>query len=159
MNSKEDDLKHDVMNKELYTHITSPIRRNVDLVNQLILLYRCHCISGLSSSAQKYLISWMENLDKLNTHAKNTRQLQNRIQLIYSCRQYTRLSDEIMNGIVIEEKKNDIINHYTIFIKELQVFLPAVSDKELSEYQSCSVKVFLFEDENSVRNKIKIQIL
>ena len=159
VNSKEDDLKHDVMNKELYTHITSPIRRNVDLINQLILLYRCHCISGLSSSAQKYLISWMENLDKLNTHAKNTRQLQNRIQLIYSCRQYTRLSDEIMNGIVIEEKKNDIINHYTIFIKELQVFLPAVSDKELSEYQSCSVKVFLFEDENSVRNKIKIQIL
>lgn len=159
VNSKEDDLKHDVMNKDLYTHITSPIRRNVDLMNQLILLYRCHCINGLSSSAQKYLISWMENLDKLNTYAKNTRQLQNRIQLIYSCRQYTRLSDEIMNGIVIEAKKSDTVTNYTIFIKELQVFLPAVSDKELSEYQTCSVKVFLFEDENSVRNKIKIQIL
>jgi hypothetical protein len=64
-----------------------------------------------------------------------------------------------MNGIVVEKKNNDVINHYTIFIKELQVFLPAVSDKELSEYQPCLVKVFLFEDENSVRNKIKIQLL
>ena len=159
VDSKESDLKHAVMNKELYTHITSPIRRNVDLINQIVLLYRCHCISELSSSAQKYLVSWMENLDKLNIDTKNTRQLQNRMQLIYSCRQYVRLSDEIMNGIVMEEKKSDVINHYTIFIKELQVFLPAVSDKELSEYQSCSVKVFLFEDNNNVRNKIKIQIL
>ena len=159
VDSKESDLKHAVMNKELYTHITSPIRRNVDLINQIVLLYRCHCISELSSSAQKYLVSWMKNLDKLNIDTKNTRQLQNRMQLIYSCRQYVRLSDEIMNGIVMEEKKSDVINHYTIFIKELQVFLPAVSDKELSEYQSCSVKVFLFEDNNNVRNKIKIQIL
>lgn len=159
VNSKEDDLKHAVMNKELYTHITSPIRRNVDLINQLILLYRCHCINGLSTSAQKYLISWMEKLDKINEDMKNTRHLQNRIQLFESCRQYARLSDELMNGIVIEQKKGDITTHYTLFIKELQVFLPAVSDKELSEYESCSVKVFLFEDENSVRNKIKIQIL
>lgn len=157
--SKDTDLKHVVMDKELYTHITSPIRRNVDLINQLLLLYRCHHVSGLSTSAQKYLISWTGNLDKINRDTKSIKYVQNKVQLIDTCRKYARLSDELMNGIVVEEKKGDVINHYVVFIKELQVFLPAVSDKELSEYDTCSIKVFLFEDENHVRNKIKIQIL
>lgn len=157
--TKETDLKHVVMNKELYTHITSPIRRNVDLINQLLLLYRCHHLSGLSTSAQKYLISWTSNLDKINNDAKSIKYVQNKVQLIETCRNYTRLSDELMNGIVVEETKNDVMYHYTIFIKELQVFLPATSDKKVSEYDTCSIKVFLFEDENHVRNKIKIQIL
>lgn len=159
VSSSESDLKHAVMNKEIYTHITSPIRRNVDLINQLILLYRCHFITGLSISAQNYLMFWTRNLDKINDDAKSIKYIQNKIQLIDSCRQYTRLSDELMTGIVVEKKKDVTINHYSIYIKEMQVFLPAISDKELSEYNTCSVKVFLFEDENNVRNKIKIQIL
>lgn len=156
---KQDDLQHVIMNKGAYTHITSPIRRKVDLLNQLFLLYRCHHISGVSLSAQQLLIYQMNHLDKINEDTKNTKYVQNKLQLIHRCRGYTQLSDQIMSSIVVDKDRKDDMNHYNVFIPELSVFLPAISDKDLQEYDTCNIRVFVFEDENNVRNKIKIQLV
>ena len=157
--SEQRDLQHVIMNKDLYTHITSPIRRKVDLLNQLVLLYRCHHISGISHSAQQMLISCMNNLDKINEDTKNTKYVQNKLQLIHTCREYTHLYDDNLPCIVVDKDKKDDMNHYNVFVPKLNVFLPAISDKELQEYDTCEIRVFVFEDENNVRNKIKIQLL
>ena len=75
------------------------------------------------------------------------------------CRDNLTYADEILEGIVVDKKRCEDMYHYTIFIVKLNVFLPAVLDKELQEYDRCNVRVFLFDDENHIRNKVKIQIM
>lgn len=159
VSTRADHLKHSVMNQDIYTHITSPIRRTVDLVNQLILLYRNHLMSGLSVGAQQYMINWTSNLEKINQDTKKIKFIQNKLQLLHQCETNSELLDEHLHGIVVDKKIVDTMFHYTMFLPTLRVFLPSISDKELIEYDQCRVQVFLFEDENNIRNKIKIQIL
>jgi len=157
--SDHHNLQHVIMNKDIYTHITSPIRRNVDLLNQSILLYRCSHIVNVSVSAQRFLIHWMSNLDKINEDTKKIKYVQNKMQLIHTCLEQENLSEEIMSSIVVDKNTEDGMNHYNILVPKLNVFLPAISDKDLKEHDTCNIRVFVFEDENNVRNKIKIQII
>ena len=159
VSTQEKTLRHEVMDQDIYTHITSPIRRTVDLVNQLILLYRSQLLSALSIGAQRYLMAWMSNLEKINQDTKNIKYLQNKMQLIHQCESNSEVLNGDMDGIVVDKKIVDNMFHYVIFIASLRVFLPSISDKELDDYNKCRVQVFLFEDENNIRNKIKIQIL
>ena len=151
--------KHTIMNKDVYTHITSPIRRSVDLINQLILLYRFQHLMGISVMAQKYLVDWVGKLDMINEDSKKTKQVQNRIRLLDTCSKDESLVDAELKSVVVDKKNIDSLYQYTLYIPELQVFLPANSDKELDEYTICYSKLFIFEDENHIRNKIKIQII
>ena len=157
--SDHHDLQHVIMNKDIYTHITSPIRRNVDLLNQTILLYRCSHIIDISVSSQRFLIHWMNNLDKMNEDTKKIKYVQNKLQLLHTCLEQDNLSDEVISSIVVDKDKKDTMNHYNLFVPKLNVFLPAISDKDFQEYDTCNIRVFVFEDENNVRNKIKIQII
>ena len=50
-----------------YIHITSPIRRLVDLLNQIILLNKYNLITKISSNAIEFLSNWMGNLNYINT--------------------------------------------------------------------------------------------
>jgi len=81
------------------------------------------------------------------------------MQLIHQCESNSEVLNGDMDGIVVDKKIVDNMFHYVIFIASLRVFLPSISDKELDDYNKCRVQVFLFEDENNIRNKIKIQIL
>jgi exoribonuclease R len=153
------DLQHVIMNKDIYTHITSPIRRNVDLLNQSILLYSSSHIIDVSAPAQRFFIYWMNNLDKINEDTKKIKYVQNKLQLIHTCLGYEDLSKEVLSSIVVDKDKKDNMNHYNLLVPKLNVFLPAISDKDFQEYDNCNIRVFVFEDENNVRNKIKIQIV
>lgn len=160
ISTKFDDLRHVVMDKDIYTHVTSPIRRKVDLLNQVVLLYRCRHITNMSSSSERFIIHCMNNLDKINEQTKNIKYVQNKLQLIRLCHNKdVSFSDKLFQGIVVDKKQVDTMYHYTIYIDELHVFLPAILDRELQEYSYCNVSVFLFEDENNIRNKVKIQIV
>ena len=158
--TKSGKLEHVIMGKDVYTHITSPIRRKVDLVNQIILLHRCDHIRDISNSSKQFLINFMNNITTVNEEIKIIKYLQNKLFLIHLCSNNLSLSDEIFEGIVVDKKQcDDGIFTYTIFIHELNLFLPANLDKELIEYDSCSVRIFLFDDENHIRNKVKMQIM
>ena len=160
VSTKFGDSQHIIMGKDVYTHITSPIRRKVDLVNQMLLLYRCQYITGISTASQQFMINCMNNIDKINEQTKTIKYIQNKLQLIHLCGNNISVSDDIFEGIVVDKKLDEgFIYHYTIFIHKLNVFLPANLDKELKEYDSCDVRVFLFNDENNIRNKVKIQIM
>lgn len=157
--SKHTDLQHVIMNKDVYTHITSPIRRNVDLLNQSILLYRYSHITDVSASAQRFFIYWMKHLDKINEDTKKIKYVQNKLQLLHTCLEQDNLSDEVISSIVVDKDKKDDMNHYNLLVPKLNVFLPAISYKYFQEYDTCDIRVFVFKHENNLHNKIKIQIV
>ena len=114
---------------------------------------------GISVMAQKYLVDWVGKIDVINEDSKKTKQVQNRIRLLDTCSKDESLVDAELKSVVVDKKKADSLYQYTLYIPDLQVFLPANSDKELDEYTICYSKLFIFEDENHIRNKIKIQII
>ena len=60
----EDMVKHDALNLDKYLHITSPIRRLVDLIN-MIQLQRMINITTLSSAAEEFHKKWTKSSQKL----------------------------------------------------------------------------------------------
>ena len=101
----------------------------------------------------------MIKIDVINEDSKKTKQVQNRIRLLDTCSKDESLVDAGLKSVVVYKKNIESLYQYTLYVPELQVFLPANSDKELDEYTICYSKLFIFEDENHIRNKIKIQII
>ena len=60
-----DNLFHDMLQLEIYTHITSPIRRLVDILNQIVL----HDFN-LSDEAINFYHMWVKNIKIINENLK-----------------------------------------------------------------------------------------
>ena len=73
-------IKHYELNNEgCYIQITSPLRRKVDIINQIYLMNR---ILEYSFNGEEYLNNWIKNLDKSNERMKIVRQVENHCYLI-----------------------------------------------------------------------------
>ena len=63
------------MNMKSYIHITSPIRRLVDLLNQMSMMQHLGN-TELSIEASAFLLKWIQKIEYINTSTKNTRKVQ-----------------------------------------------------------------------------------
>jgi exoribonuclease II len=63
-------VRHDALNESVYTHITSPIRRLVDVLNQI-------CFNAnVSADAAEFYNTWSLNLDHVNAQTKAIKRAQ-----------------------------------------------------------------------------------
>ncbi len=129
-----------------YVHITSPLRRLIDLynMNQINLI--------LEHESNKFV--YLDNLiiDTLNSKIKKIRKIESRLYL------YWNLLEEkcIHNGTIIEklDTKNNEYNKYLVVINKTYHTFKTKDDYELNkEY---TFKLYLFS--NEVKQKIKLQI-
>jgi hypothetical protein len=51
-----------------YVHITSPIRRLVDLLNQMFLFNRLSLVTIMSNDATAFLNKWMQEMEYINAN-------------------------------------------------------------------------------------------
>ena len=76
---KPTNTSHSALNLEYYTHATSPIRRFVDIVNQINILYKINNIN-------QFLIPNQNLIDKINRFDKNLKRFYNinkKLEFIY----------------------------------------------------------------------------
>ena len=153
-------LQHDIMGISAYVHITSPIRRIVDLLNQIILLKSLGLITTLSSDADAFMHKWLDQIDFINSTMKNIRKVQTDCELLTKCVTMPEIMDHTHNGIIIDKTmKPDTTVSYTIYIESIKMFARVTSDTIYDLYSSVQCKLYLFQDEDKVRNKIRTEIL
>lgn len=154
-------LDHDLMNIKSYIHITSPIRRLVDLLNQMLFTRELLGVH-FSTDASAFLVKWMGQLDYINASMRSIRKVQTDCDLLYRCTKDPEIMSGSHTGIVFDKvSKNDGSGSicYMVYIEKWKLLSRIITTRELSNYQSATFKVFLFEDEDRCKRKIRLQIV
>jgi len=161
-----------------YTHITSPIRRLVDLINLIELQTSLNLIK-LSDNANAFCKEWIQKVDFINDSTKTTKKVQQNCTLmntLLSSNQSdyeTENSDSEYNnnnvvykGFIIEKiKLNNCDNklfsfNYNVYIPSLKTISSFKSNNNtllLYSQQNFIIKLFL--DELTYKNKVRLQKL
>jgi len=154
------DLRHDVMNIKSYTQITSPIRRLVDLLNLMILSEKLSLIIELSNEAQLFLNNWLSELDYLNASMRSIRKIQTDCDVLNRCFTNPDIMYNEYSGIIFDKiLKNDGNYSYMVYLKDIKLLSRFSSHNNFDDYSKHNFKIYLFEDEDKTKKKIRLQLL
>jgi len=144
-------LTHNILNLESYLHITSPIRRIVDLLNMIKLQENLNMIN-LSNDSKIFYNSWINKIDFINDTFKAINKVQRDCSMLDL---FTNLKNKIFDGYIINK---ETINKYNVYLPELKLFSTINSLNEIITFEKKLFKLFLFHDENQLKQKIKLQL-
>ena len=144
------DFHHQILNVSHYMHFTSPIRRKVDIYNQLYWMSEYIPIS----------LSSFININSINEDTKKIRKIQNECTLLHILQQQQQhqnlREEECIEGIILQ----------IITIEKALVYLPIykciLSCKyccTLELYMSVKCKIYIFERESDYKKKIQLSIV
>jgi hypothetical protein len=158
-------MHHHCLNVKYYVQITSPIRRMVDLVNITIL----QKLSGVSFNKQceAFLQKWVARLDHINDFSKATRKVQLNAALLDLCHRNPSIISKDYTARIFGKEKNEHtgkmyspnIFKYTLYLPELKIVGYAYSDLCIKEYEIANVKLYVFKDQCSFKQKVRFQII
>ena len=153
------DTAHHMLNLEAYIHITSPIRRLVDLLN-MIEFQRIKGLGVLSDEAYTFYSSWIEKLDYINLTTKKIRRVQTECDLLNLCTNNVDVMEREYDGYLFNKVVSDDGSfQYSVFLPDLKMTSRVIlADGEL-EFSCRRFKLFLFKNEENFKRKIRIHPL
>jgi exoribonuclease R len=148
---------HDLIGNGLdcYLHITSPIRRVVDVVNMLAILQPEF---PWSAAAKEFMEKWQGLIPMLNKKNKAIRRLQNEMELLAT---YEKNKDQTYQGFIFQ--RNEIpeknVYKYRAYIPATKLLTSVLSSKDRGHYAEVHFSAHLFLDEAKMTKKIRLQII
>jgi exoribonuclease R len=144
---------------DTYTHITSPIRRVVDLINITTIQKQLGLIT-CSCDCERFIDKWYSRLDIINERMRSIRRIQNDCLLLHLCLSGKINMDDEIECYVWRDNNKDYINVYVPSIKmNTQIHAKTYVEKEYKDYSLQSCKVFVINDETSLKKKIRIMLV
>jgi exoribonuclease R len=149
---------HDMLELESYVHITSPIRRLVDLLNITLIQVNYNLIP-LNNSGKEFLEYWLcdEKITYINSSMKAIRKLQNSCTMLSTLHNNPDILNKKFEGYIIERvERNDALYQYIVFIPELQFMNKYTCRNSYEKYTKLQYYLYLFQDESSFQKKIML---
>jgi exoribonuclease R len=143
-----------------YAHVTSPIRRMVDFLNQIILLKEFNLVHNMSIQSQSFLDKWLSELDYLNSSMRSIRKIQLECELINKCFTDISIMENEYEGIIFSKEinSNEKIT-YMVYLEKIKLLSKITTCNDMPNYSKHKFKIYLFEDEVKIRKKIRLQIM
>jgi hypothetical protein len=143
-----------------YAHVTSPIRRMVDLLNQIVLLKELKLIDNISDQSQTFLNKWLSEIEYLNSSMRAIRKIQLECELMNNCFNNPSVMDSQYDGTIFhkEIKPNGKIT-YMVYLEDIKLLSKITTSNDMLNYSKHKFKIYLFEDEDKIRKKIRLQIM
>tara|TARA_E500000331_G_scaffold167661_1_gene162188 strand:- start:5992 stop:7791 length:1800 start_codon:yes stop_codon:yes gene_type:complete len=142
-----------------YIHITSPIRRLVDLLNQIQLCKEYNMIDNISNDAKDFCNNWNGNIDYINTTMRSIRKIQTDSNVLYECVNNPYYIDTPHTGVVFDKiTKTNGLHTYMVYLDKVKILSRITCQNNLQNHKSYLFKMFLFEDEHSYKKKIRLQL-
>lgn len=151
-------MRHDALNVDAYVHITSPIRRMVDLLNMIQIQHNLELMS--SATAMTFYGNWCLKMDYINKMMKNIQNVQKNCELITMCMNDERMYGRTYTGYCFN--KIDGANglyEYTVYLPDIKVTDKITTTTDMPNYTIGNYKLHLFNDEDNLKKKIKIQLI
>jgi exoribonuclease R len=135
-----------------YVHITSPIRRLVDLCNLIVLQDNC-----MSQNARSFAKTWIDSIDSININMKNIKKVQNNCNLLSL---YSKEGPKKYTGLLFNKSiyKEDILK-YSIYIPELNIVSSIKTREKLDNCSTVVVSTHIFVNEDNIMKKIRFQLV
>jgi exoribonuclease R len=157
----EDDQKtrHDILDMEAYIHITSPIRRLVDLLN-MIQFQKVFNMVELSEKVNGFYDLWLNDLDYINTTMRSIRKIQVDCSLLDLCNNNPELLDKEYDGYIFDKiVRHDGLYQYIVFLPELKMNSRITIRENIENYGLKKFQLYLFNNEEKFKKKIRLQLL
>jgi len=152
-------LRHELLEMDAYIHVTSPIRRLVDLLN-MIKLQENKSLITLSEDAQQFYNKWIGELDYINTTMRAIRKVQTECSLIDTCFNKPETLDKTYDGYCFDKLvRNDGLYQFIVFLPELKLASKITVRNNLDNYEKRQYKLYLFNDEEKFKRKIRLQLI
>lgn len=154
----EVNISHDLLDLDAYIHITSPIRRLVDLLN-IIKFQQAFGLHKLSDSATIFYDSWLRELEYINTTMRAIRKVQIDCNLLNLCFNSPDILEPLYDGYCFDKlERNDGLYQYIVFLPELKITSRVTLRDNLDNYEKRKYKLFIFTNEDKMKKKIRLQL-
>lgn len=151
---------HEMLDLDAYVHITSPIRRLVDLLN-IMKLQDSLGLYTLKENAKQFYSRWTcdSSLEYINTTMRSIRKVQNDCNLLNICLTDEELLNDIYDGFIFDKLiRNDLLYQYMVYLPEFKMVNRFTSRYDKVNLTSQKFKIFVFEDENTLKQKIRVEL-
>jgi exoribonuclease R len=150
---------HVDLNLSAYTHITSPIRRIIDLVNQMLFFKSAGFVTRFSDESTAFLDKWTGSINLINKNVKLIRRAQMDCELLQRCKEVDVVGKQF-RGVIIDSFDVDYgFYEYTVYLEELKL-LAKVRSADLAGVHSVAMfAMFLFDDEDKLYKKVRLQMV
>ena len=140
---------HSQLNINKYTHITSPIRRIVDIIN-LILFQQQLNLYSFSKDGLSFVEKWIHRTEFINECSKQIKKAQNKCNMIHSLSFIENIDGYIFS---LHEEK------YNVYLPKLNCYYSFKCNCDIEMYKKYVFKIHLFEDENNMNKRIKLSLV
>lgn len=153
------EMNHEFLQLENYVHMTSPIRRLVDLLN-LIQIHKNMNLLNVSKECLEFLDNWQCKLDYINVTMRAIRKVQNSCYLLDLCCKSPDLLDKQYEGYLFDKiNRNDGLFQYMVYIPSLSMVSKITSRVDKLNYSKVNFQMFIFKQEDRFKKKIRLKIL
>jgi len=157
--TNEHQTRHDILDMEAYIHITSPIRRLVDLLNMIQIQKTLNMIT-LSEKVDGFYDKWLKDLEYINTTMRSIRKIQIDCSLLDLCNNKPELLDKDYDGYIFDKiVRHDGLYQYIVFLPDLKMNSRITIRENMENYDNRKFKLYLFNNEEKFKKKIRLQLL
>ena len=151
--------KHELLNLESYIHITSPIRRLVDLLNMIRFQINNEMLE-LSKDAIEFYNQWISELEYVNVTMRAIRKIQIDCTMLHMCFTNPDVLEKTYDGYVFDKiQRNDGLYQYIVYLPELKMASRITVRSEVDNFKRQQFKIYLFMDQTKLKQKIRLQML
>jgi exoribonuclease R len=155
-------ISHDLLEMDAYVHITSPIRRLVDLLN-IIKFQQNNGMIELSKNSAQFYDKWIADLDYINTTMRCIRKVQHDCSLLHYVTTNNLIDgdcDKIYDGYTFDKIiRNDGLFQVVVYLPELKMTSRVTIREELNNYEKRQFKLYVFNNETKFKRKIRLQLV
>jgi len=156
----EDISGHDLLKFDAYVHITSPIRRLVDLLN-IIEIQRCLGICDPSEGMTRFYGRWTdtESLAYINKTMRSIRKVQNDCSLLAACATDESMLSREYDGFIFDKiVRSDGLYQYMVKLCSAKMVSRFTSRRDEPNYSFHKFRIHLFMDETQLKHKVRVTL-
>ena len=150
---------HEMLQLDSYIHCTSPIRRLVDLLNMARLQKNLGLVN-YSTSFETFETYWTSRLEYINTTMRAIRKIQTDCSLLEMCTNNPDICEKEYDGYIFDKiVRNDGLYQYIVYLAQVKTVSRITSRYELDDYGKYKFKIFIFDEEASLKKKVRLHII
>ena len=153
--------RHDLLKLDSYIHITSPIRRLIDLLNMINIQKKLGLVSFINN-AEEFYKGWtsISKMDYINKSMRAIRRMQTDCNLLTMYTKKPELMEKKYVGYVFNRiTRNDKLYQYMAYIPGIKTVCCFTTRQECENYSEQLFKMYLFNDEVNLKKKIRLELL
>ena len=150
---------HDMLDLDAYVHITSPIRRLVDLLNMIILQDKLGW--EMSDKSKEFYERWTSDssIEYINTTMRSIRRVQNDCSLLKICMDDPSVQEKVYEGYIFDKlERNDALYQYMVYLPEIDMVNRFTSRYNKENLTLQRFKIYVFTDQHSLKRKIRVEV-